>query len=267
FQVTRAYLNVTGTITPLLSFRITPDVARESGGGSSISGSQPFRLKYAYGQVNLDPWTTKGSWLRFGVQQTPYLDFAESTYRYRFQGTLFGEREGFLTSSDNGVSVHYNLPGDRGDVHAGYYNGEGYARMETNDEKAFQIRATLRPLSGLKLTAFADFDHSSANMQRSRWIASATYEHPRGNAGFEYLGAHDLHDARGWSAYATPKIANGFEALLRYDTLQPDTHSPATRTRDIVGVSYWMRRNAAVLVDRDHANTDTRFGVHVLLTF
>jgi len=276
FQITRAYLNVTGTITPLISFRITPDIARESGNGSSLAGSQPFRLKYAYGQLNLDQWATKGSWVRLGAQQTPYLDFTESSYRYRFQGTIFSEREGFLTSSDNGVSVHYNLPGERGDVHAGYYNGEGYAKAETNAEKAFQVRASVQAMKGLKLTGFANLDHSNATTERSRFIAGATYEHAHANAGIEYLVAHDAVDARGWSAWVTPRLGNGFEALLRYDTLQPNTTLSATRTRDIVGISYWMRgpkgTAAAILLDRDHAQDparvdDTRFGVHVLLAF
>ena len=48
--------------------------------------------------------------MRFGIQQTPYVDFKEGIYRYRFQGTIFAEREGFLSSSDAGVSFHYNFP-------------------------------------------------------------------------------------------------------------------------------------------------------------
>ena len=45
-----------------------------------------------------------GSWLRLGMQQTPFVDFVETIYRYRFQGTVFPDREGFLSSSDLGAS-------------------------------------------------------------------------------------------------------------------------------------------------------------------
>ena len=272
FQITRAYINLTGTVTPLLSFRITPDIARENGS----TGSQTFRLKYAYAQVNLDQWTTKGSWVRAGMQQTPYLDYVEQVYRYRFQGTGFSEREGFLASSDNGVSVRYAFPNDRGDLHAGYYNGEGYTKAETNDDKAIQVRASLRPVKGLRLTGFAVLDQAASDKPRERYITSAMFEHARGNAGLEYLLARDQFDARGWSAWATPRFGKGFEALLRYDSLRPDVDSDATKSRDIVGVAYWMRgpkgTTAAVLVDRDHATSttqpdDTRYGVHVVLSF
>jgi len=86
FNVGRSYINVTGNLSHLISYRITPDITRETGTGSSLSGSLTFRLKYAFGQVNFDDFLTRGSWARIGVQQTPYVDFMEQIYRYRFQG-------------------------------------------------------------------------------------------------------------------------------------------------------------------------------------
>jgi hypothetical protein len=54
FNVARAYINVTGQISHLIAFRITPDIVRESGSTSAAFGSYVYRLKYAYGQFNLD---------------------------------------------------------------------------------------------------------------------------------------------------------------------------------------------------------------------
>src|SRR5207244_11960957 len=45
FNVSRAYINVTGNLSHWVAFRVTPDVSRESGAGSSLSGSLTFRLK------------------------------------------------------------------------------------------------------------------------------------------------------------------------------------------------------------------------------
>src|SRR5262245_58540264 len=100
FQVGRSYINITGFISHSIAFRITPDITRASGTGSSVNGSYVYRLKYAFLQWNFDDFMTRGSWARFGQQQTPYVDFMEGIYRYRFQGTIFEEREGFLSSSD-----------------------------------------------------------------------------------------------------------------------------------------------------------------------
>lgn len=289
FNVARAYMTVNGSIHPRITFRITSDVARESGSGSSLSGSQQFRLKYAFAQLSLDEWMTKGSWARFGMQQTPFLDATEATYRYRFQGTLFPEREGYLSSSDTGVSLRYVLPSDFGDVHAGIYNGDGYSKAEANDQKALQIRATVKPLprspllKGLRATVFYDSDHYIANGSRERLIAQAMFEHKRFHAGVDALSTKDRSsvskpelEGRGWSAWATPKLGNGWEILLRHDHNKPDRASDVERRRDIVGVAYWLpnlqKVTSSVLLDCDTLAVtgkprETRYGIKMLLAF
>src|SRR5437588_8515845 len=172
FNVTRSYINITGNLSHIVAFRITPDVVRQSGlvrlgAGSSLSNdSLVFRIKYAFAQFNLDDWMTKGSWARFGIQQTPLLDYEENIYRYRFQGTTFTEREGFYNSADAGASFHYNFPSNYGDFHVGVYNGDGYAKPEVNDQKAIEVRGTVRPFAagapiarGLRVTGcyFGDY--------------------------------------------------------------------------------------------------------------
>jgi hypothetical protein len=269
FNLTRAYINVTGSISHWVAFRITPDVVRVGpipiGGANvnvpGVTGQLTYRLKYAYGQFNLDgfegqhgPWLTQGDWIRFGQQQTPIVDYEEQIYRYRFQGTIFVEREGFLTSSDLGGSLHWVLPGNFGDFHGGVYNGEGYTAPETNDQKAYQVRGTIRPapmipvLKGLRITGFYDGDHYVRNAKKERIIGQLTFEHPYLNAGFDYLTARDQNasasklvvTASGYSIWATPRTPIGFEALLRYDVLRPNTSVPGHKKRYIGGLSYWF---------------------------
>lgn len=295
FNVSRAYINVTGNISHLIAFRVTPDITRESGAGSSLNGSMVFRLKYAFGQLNLDDWLSKGSWLRLGVQQTPWIDFFEGIYRYRFQGAVFSEREGYLSSADAGVSAHYSLPSNYGDIHAGIYNGETYGKAEVNDQKAFQVRASLRPfaaagpvLQGLRATVFYDGDHYVASAPRRRFIGALTFEHPNLNAGFEYLRTKDRTsvlnpaiEGEGFSVWATPRLATGLEALVRYDHNTPnDTLSAQKRNRLIAGVGYWFPRTSgittAVLLDYETTrlkNTtpavadQNRIALHALINF
>ena len=101
-------------------FRVTPDIVRETGVGSSINGSLTYRLKYGYAQFNMDDWLWRGTYVRFGMIQTPYVDFEETVYRYRFQGTIFVDREGYNSSSDYGVSFRTAFPNNYGEVVAGY---------------------------------------------------------------------------------------------------------------------------------------------------
>lgn len=104
FNVTRAYLNLTGHISHAIAFRVTPDIVRETTATNSVNGSLTFRLKYAYAQFNLDEWVSRGSFARVGMQQTPWIDFIESVYRYRFQGPTMEDREGILSSADAGLA-------------------------------------------------------------------------------------------------------------------------------------------------------------------
>jgi hypothetical protein len=258
FDVTRAYINVTGSLSHWFSFRITPDITKETGTGSSVAGSQTFRLKYAYGQVNFDDFATHGSWFRFGAQQTPWIDYEEGIYRYRFQGMVFPEAEGFLTSSDYGASARYALPMNYGDIHAGYYNGDGYSSTNDqrglNNEKGFMIRGSFRPApgvpvaKGLRLSGFYDSDHYLPNAKRERLIGNMTFEHPYVHAGFDYVDAKDKTtatatelDKSGWSAWITPRTPIGIELLFRYDDLNQNKNlSPSPhKKRTLVGLAYW----------------------------
>lgn len=280
FNVTRSYINITGNISHVVGFRITPDVVRESGlvslgPGSTISNdSLVFRIKYAYAQINLDDWMTKGSWVRLGIQQTPLLDYEEGIYRYRFQGTTFTEREGFYNSADAGAAFHYNFPANYGEVHVGVFNGEGYAKTDPNDQKAIEIRGTVRPfaaagapmLRGLRVTGFYFGDNYIKNAERTRAVGQLTYESTYVNAGFDAIKANDQTSIKvvdiepsGWSWWATPKkpLPNGasVEALLRYDHLKPNQTLSANRTRSIIGGAYWFPHqgnvSAALLLDYD----------------
>jgi len=280
FNVSRAYINVTGQLNHIVAFRITPDIVREDGlvtltAPNVISNdSLVYRIKYAFMQINLDDWMTKGSWARFGIQQTPYLDFAENIYRYRFQGTTFTEREGFYNSADAGASFHYNIPSNYGDVHVGVYNGEGYAKTDPNDQKAIEVRGTVRPfassapiLRGLRVTGFYFGDNYIRDSERTRAVSEVSYENTYLNAAWEYISAHDqtsitardVH-AKGWSVWATPKkpFSNGssVEALLRYDHLDPDTAVvDESRPRTIIGIAYWFPHSgstaATLMLDYD----------------
>jgi hypothetical protein len=300
FNVTRTYINITGNINHYIAFRITPDITRESESataGTSLAGNYVFRLKYGFVQFNLDdhlnPGRT-GTWVRLGVQQTPWVDYMEGLYRYRFQGQVFSEREGFLSSSDIGASFHYNFAHNYGEVHTGFYNGETYTRPEVNDQKGFMIRGTLRPLPkseslrGLRINGFYDHDAYVKNADRTRGIFALTYEHKYVNASWEYLTATDQNasatktpvDANGYSFWITPRSPKGWEGLLRYDHLEPNKDVSGTRTRWIGGVAYWFPHqgnvSTSLLFDIDQANFDnfatpqpsvTKYALHGLVNF
>jgi hypothetical protein len=294
FQIGRSYINVTGNISKNIAFRITPDIARETGVGSSLNGSYTFRLKFAYAQWNLDDHVSKGSFARFGMQPTPWVEFIDGIYRYRFQGATLEDREGFLPSSDVGASFRYALPNDYGDVQVAVFNGETYLRPEVNDQKSIQIRGTLRPvpshdvMRGLRVTGFYDKDAYVKNADRTRAIFGVTFEHPHLNTGFNILSAKDQSSATvtaiessAWSAWFTPILTKGWEGLLRFDHLEPNQAvSGQTKDRVIAGVAYWFphqgKVQTALMLDVDNVTyeqfsparkNERRIAVHALVNY
>jgi hypothetical protein len=290
FRVSRSYINVTGTITSKVSFRVTPDITTANSAGS-LTGAQVFRLKYAY--VNLA--VTDQTSVRMGMQQTPMIDGQESVYRYRFQGTSFVERDGGLVSSDVGISMRTGL-GTYGDVHVGVYNGEGYTRPEANDQKALMARVTVRPApthaiaKGLRLIGFVQADEYVNGAPRQRAAMSAMFEHARFNAGVDYIRRTDqptLAAARvtgqGVSAFVNPFFkskGDGLEGLLRIDRFEPDRDLNASWRRLIAGLAYWVptssRATVAVLANLEQVTysnfsttrpTERRFGLFALVNY
>lgn len=290
FQVSRTYINITGNVSHVVSFRVTPDIVRDTNATDTVlNGNLVFRIKYGFAQFNLDSWTGdwKQSWVRMGIHQTPYVDWEENLYRYRFQGTVFAERVGSMSSSDGGVSFHTNLPNNYGEVHVGMYNGENYNRVDVNNVKAFEFRGTLRPFGrgsptarGLRVTGFWTQDAPVNGGRRDRSLFETTYEHKYFSAGYTYLSQNDQTlpagcavasqcanvNQAGWSIWATPFLkekGNGFEGLLRYDDYTNNGASiPGVvttvieRKETIIGIAYWFphiggNATTAVLLDYD----------------
>jgi hypothetical protein len=285
FNVSRGYIDLQGSINSVLQFRLTPDVARDTGETVSTNGSLRVRLKYAYAVFRLERWTGRwtGAFVRLGLQQTPYIETHSGVYRYRFQGTPFPQRDGGLSSADSGVSAHIGFPGNYGDVQAGIFNGEGYQRAEVNDQKSFEVRGTLRPLpgsaalKGLRVTGYYRDDHYQRNAPRRKIFGNVLFEHARVNAGFDLYDGLDqvsqsarAFDSRGWSVFATPffrKKGDGPEALLRYDWFQPDAAAGSTRRRAILGFAWWFAQRSgdavtAVMLDYERV-TSARFAIAV----
>jgi len=158
-------------------------------------------------------------------------------------------------------------------VHVGVYNGDGYTKQDPNDQKAIEIRGSVRPfaraqpiLRGVRLTGFYFGDNYIKDAERTRAVGQVTFESKYVNAGFDGIKARDQTsirtadvEASGWSWWATPRMpfesTASVEMLLRYDHLQPSTAVPANRTRTIVGLAYWFKNQgsmqAAMVLDYD----------------
>ena len=260
FDMTRAYLNINGQLADRVRFRFTPDIRRVTDG--SLAGSLTVRVKYGF--LQLDNVLTSGSWVRFGLAQTPWLDFEESVNRYRVQGTMFSEREGLIPgSADFGAGYLSPLPKNFGEYHFGVYNGEGFTQAEANKYKSLQGRLTIRPLPGrglanyFRISGFYSKGWYAEDRPRNVGIVMAHYEHPHLVATVEFVDATESPltlppgDIRrsGWSAFIEPRRGPlGWAGILRIESFDPnDDLTDNSHKRVIGGIAYWLAWNRARL--------------------
>lgn len=254
FDITRGYININGTLTRNIRFRLTPDLRRVTDG--SLAGSLTFRLKYGF--IQFDNVLRPGARLRFGLHQTPWLDFEEGINRYRMQGQMFSEREGLIPGSgDFGVGYFTPFPNNYGEIELGVYNGEGFTQPDINKYKSFQARVTVRPFpqhaiaKGFRLNGFYDLGSYASDQPRRHAIVMGSYEHDKVVATAQWLTAterptptlaRDL-DRGGYSLFLEVRQSiKGWAGIARLDRFDPDQNlADNERSRLIAGVAYWLQ--------------------------
>jgi len=109
--------------------------------------------------------------------------------------------------------------------------------------------------------------------------ATATQHYALVRAG-ERRAPQAVH-ATGYTIWATPRLPNNFELLLRHDELTPNKDvSSQKHKRDVFGIAYWFpnlnRVTAAMLLDYDALKQpgftparadDRRYGLKMLINF
>lgn len=267
FDVTRAYVNVTGTLGHDVGMRVTSDLHR------AADGSLDLRLKYAYGT-----WKPGGGaiTLKLGQMQTPWLDYEETLWDYRMQGPVALDRAGYLTSSDFGVGADGSWGGDAVTIQVGVYNGEGYNKPPGDQRKDVAGRVSVRVLptddgsrtGGLRLAAFAQYGTPTGGGVRRRVVGLVSYRSTLFTLAGEAALTRDRLDAP--AAPATPDLATRKGRVLsafgvlrvpdrpisfiaRVDDVDPETDVPDNRqTRLIGGVAWQVSPALRLLADVDH---------------
>ncbi|RUM88136.1 MAG: hypothetical protein DSZ24_04585 [Thermodesulfatator sp.] len=252
FSVTRAYLNFQKEITPWLSFRLTPDLRRNGN-----TGSYTLRLKYAYAQFKLpDLGFITDLKMELGQGHFPWLDFEEHLNPYRMQGCMPREFFGTFNSADRGVSIagnlggrldqdfvrqlmaHYPLfyhySGKYGSFWISYMNGSGYSSPEVNENKAVEVRLTLRPfphslkgrfpLAGLQFSYFGIYGEGNRQVTFSRTdkefddpdykvhLFMVSYQHPWFMIAAQYSTSTNKNDGS-WVLFNDPDNPTSYEEM------------------------------------------------------
>jgi hypothetical protein len=266
FDVTRAYINVTGSLGGGFATRVTGDIYRVD------DGSLAYRLKYAYGA-----YTPDGSPVTFklGQMQTPWIEFEETLWDYRMQGTIAVDRNRYLSSSDFGAGVDGSWGSNRVTAQAGIYNGEGYNRNPGDRGKDLMGRVSVRLLTtddpgrtgGLRLSGYGQTGSPTGGGIRQRALGMISFQSKLVTLAGEYAVTRDRRDDPPAPALPDPATVSGrvitafgvlrvprspVSVIGRVDVVDPDTDGAGDRqTRYIGGVAYQVTPNLRLLADID----------------
>ena len=283
FLVKRGYINIKKKFNSWFSGRITPDSHQDDAGDLKV------RLKYCYGKFYFPDlsFLTKPA-LEVGLVHMPWLDFEEHINYYRLQDKMFIERNHRFNSADFGLTffallggemdmnykkkVSKKYPGKFGSIAFGVYNGGGYHAIETNKNKVFEARITIRPLPsfvpGLQLSYFGTFGKGNIKTEPD-WFTHLGYlsfEHEYAVFAFTYyLGTGDqkgkyidedgvAFNNSGYSAFGELKVpSSDFSIVGRYDYFnEDDCEGDHGDTRLIGGIAYHLAGHHKILFDYDY---------------
>ncbi|HET9985811.1 MAG TPA: hypothetical protein VFQ38_19590 [Longimicrobiales bacterium] len=271
FNVTRAYLNVVGEFSHGISTRVTADIYR------GARGALDYRLKYAF--FAWHPTTSSPVALKFGLIHTPWIDWEETLWGYRMQGTVAADRAGFLTSADLGAGVDLNWRNELVNGQAVIVNGEGFANPPNGKYLDAEARLSVRLLAtddasrvgGLRLSGYGHLGKFGDGGARDRAIGMLSYRSRLLTLAAEYGLARNglaLRDSAGvlvgtrdqdghlFSAFGTLSVPGTPVGIIaRVDAVDPDIEVRRDAfTRLIGGVSYRLAPNVRLLADLEHTD-------------
>jgi hypothetical protein len=280
FDITRAYINLTGRFTGGIAARLTADIFTNA----AVPGSRAYRIKYAY-----VAWTPQGSPLTFKLGQTnnPFIEYDDALWDYRMQGPLPLDRAGYVSSADFGFAVDGRFDADRFNFSAGIFNGETYSGALGDNRKDLEARATVRllrsddssRLGGLRLTGYAHLGAPSSGGQRRRLVGLVSYRSAALTLAAEYgatqdsttggnttagggaVAAKPLLDGRVIAAYGVLRVPGTRVSVIgRVDVVDPNTGVSGDRTtRLIAGLAYQLAPNVRLLADIDNVSYESGF--------
>jgi hypothetical protein len=265
FHFTRAYITAKDKLSDELMVRITYD-EKDGYGGKAF-------VKYVYGDYSY----FEGQKVRFGLGHTPWVDYEEGLYTYRFLGKILSDDQGAQSSSDIGVSLIGSFMDKMLDYHVGVYEGEGYSGTADGQGFAYAGRVSFN-MQGFTVALFDWMetkrkDASGCNggcpdYNPTRFIGMITYGNPMFRVAGQYLTADDnksgsnvaanalvhgtFNKGNGYSLWAYSRIP-GIDALRvvgRYDSMKPDTDIDTnSKTLAELGFSYDLSKSVIIALD------------------
>lgn len=238
FALERSYLGYQFKVSNNLGGRVVFDV-----GPTKIPGSDLERV--AYVKNAMLSWTPGNFTFNAGLIGLEQFEVQEKFWGYRYIWKSFQDEYKFNSSADMGIIAKYKF-NKYVSADITFINGEGYKKLNKDNNNRYGAGITLTPIRELTLRAYYDrYDGDGENAKAQESMALFVgYKHKWFSLGLEYnkLWNSDFvgqQDKTGYSAYATVYLNKKFSAFGRYDDLSSKDHYfKGDERRSIIGLQY-----------------------------
>ena len=275
FDIRRVYLNATGSVSKVISYKLQADLAGTP------------RVLDAY--VDWKPTTFIG--LQVGQFKVPYTlenpyspTTLETADNSQVITALVTDIDGNKNNGrDIGLSVNGSLFLQKGfnliEYKLGAFNGNVINALDNNSSKDYVGSLLINPLKSVSLSASyygGEYGPESTKYNRNRTAFGARYDDGKLLVRGEYLnGATNSKNSEGYYLVAAYYVTNQLQPVLKYDFYQSDkTNVNSPITNYLVGLNYWATPKVRVQANythkdfKDGSKTDTDYFVaQLLLTF
>lgn len=309
FTIKRGYITFRDDINDRFGIRFTQDITIDQQGDGA--GDIELRLKYALLKYSMDDIGIFSSPnIEAGVVHRPWIDFEQSVNDYRAQKPMLLDQNDILSSADFGMlfeaGIGKELPSEKqnglksntakyGSLGIGLYNGGGYSKIETNNNKLIEARLSLRPfpnkLPGLQSSLLGAYGQGNIpEGPKFNLMGSAiTYESNRLNVvmqAFRSIGdsaglftdtvSGTPYRLEGWSVFTEIQPFNTpIYITTRYDELFNRDFNHLIVQQWVAGLAYVYKNRSKIILDVSredlhptlHASDFTRFEVVIEVIF
>lgn len=213
----RIYLTYNGSINDKISMRLRFEM-NSPGDFTSSRTLDPF-VKDAYLKFKLG-----GQSVSFGIIGPPTFGEIEDIWGYRPLEKTPMDLYKLRSSRDFGVSLSGNLDKNEMISYTLMFGQGSSNKAETNNGKIIYGRLGFKPIDGMYVEAYGDYESAGSGKTYYVYQGFASYSGDWGRVGFQYSNKHYDHEdtSKNWgliSGFAVVKASKGLDVILRYDKM------------------------------------------------
>ncbi|MDY5969663.1 MAG: porin [Bacteroidales bacterium] len=212
FELERAYLGYDYKLNDAWSAKVVYDMGKGDDGKLQRLGYvKNAYVTYSKGNLKLEA----------GLTGTEGFNAQEKMWGYRYVYKSFMDQNKWGSSADLGVKAKYKVANWM-DADVSVFNGEGYKKVQLDNQFLYGLGVTLKPFSGFQLRLYADMKTAKDTAAQATVAISTGYKGEKFSVGAEYdlmrnQGNSDGHHLNGLSLYATGNLGEKMSLFGRYD--------------------------------------------------